>query len=614
MDYFERNIRILESSDHSISPITTSNLKFKYEGVLKEEEYFSSDEGQVIKIKNELDYKNAPNPQKRQLYFIFGIFGIEEINRVIEKGHDKSMFIIIEPELSFVLSAMQNKDLTILDRDNVMVVAQPLSQLSTILDSIFKTSLVLLTSNVVFYATYYYRMYDSKTYLDAVKVISHSIKYKLFTLGNSIEDSLIGLKHNIQNLRYIKDSLDFSELKNKFKDKPVIIVSAGPSLDKNIKDLNKAKGKALIFAVDTIVDKLLKEHIIPDFIFSIERIDEVYEYFYKNKEYPKQVTLIAPPVIKPQIFKGFGGKIGIPLRDNVHEFRWYNEILNLDNDAFVSMGSSVAHLAFGVAVHLGASPIVLVGQDLAYSDDPNKTHSKGTIYDENKFNMLEEEKFNTPGYYGGEVLTRKIWLDFKNWFEVQIIKLNLNVINATEGGARIEGTKQMDLMEVIQKYCNESLNIDETLNKISTYNIDKTKVYNNLQLEIKKLKNIKDQAYKLKKILSKINLKNVNSEEMLVKELKKMKKVDSLLNLIVTHPLVFHNLQSYIVNMFRKFYRIPDGVSKENVNENLVIQMEFVQVTETVLNSIINTIEEAMKEKIENNDSKHPKERGSIVY
>ena len=45
---------------------------------------------------------------------------------------------------------------------------------------------------------------------------------------------------------------------------PAIVVAAGPSLNKNIDELKRAKGKAFIIAVDTAIKPLLKKGIIPD--------------------------------------------------------------------------------------------------------------------------------------------------------------------------------------------------------------------------------------------------------------------------------------------------------------------------------------------------------------
>ncbi|WKA47116.1 DUF115 domain-containing protein [Geobacillus zalihae] len=593
MNFLETNIASLaRNSKNMISEIKESDLKFLYVNKIGDSEFFVDRNEKIYEIRNEIIEEDKPNKKIRQLYFIIGIYNVDEIKFMIENANKNTFFIIIEPELSFLLAAMQNKDLTFLEKDNVMIVAQPVNQLQAILEKIFTTLIVFLTANVKIYATYYYRTYDLATYKEIVKIISNSIKYKLFTLGNSVEDSLIGLAHNLLNIRYLNGSLDVRELKNKFKNIPAIIVSAGPSLDKNIHHLKNVKGKALIFAVDTILERLLKEGIIPDFVLSIERINEVYEYFYKNKEIPQDITLIAPPVIKPIIFQEYKGKYIIPLRNEVSEYRWLDGILNFGEKAFVTMGSSVAHLAFGMAEHFGASPIILVGQDLAFSEDLNKTHSSGTIYDKNQFTMHEEPKYEIEGYYGNKVLTRKIWLDFKKWFEIQILNRGIKVINATEGGAKIEHTESLPLKEAIETYCTRIIDVQKVLEECPKYTVNINDVIKKLEEEIKNIKKINHQANELNSKLRKISLHDKASTDELLKVLNEMKQVDLLLSAIYKHKLVVHNLQSQIVNSFRKLYSLEEVLSTEVVRQNLNIQLEFTEVVAKITENIIKVIED----------------------
>ena len=54
------------------------------------------------------------------------------------------------------------------------------------------------------------------------------------------------------------------------KDISAIVIAAGPSLNKNIKELKRAKGKAFLIAVDTAVKRLLKEGIVPDMYATLD--------------------------------------------------------------------------------------------------------------------------------------------------------------------------------------------------------------------------------------------------------------------------------------------------------------------------------------------------------
>lgn len=53
-------------------------------------------------------------------------------------------------------------------------------------------------------------------------------------------------------------------------DIPVILVSAGPSLEKNVEDLKEAKGHALIWCADAALPTLLSHQVIPDLVASVD--------------------------------------------------------------------------------------------------------------------------------------------------------------------------------------------------------------------------------------------------------------------------------------------------------------------------------------------------------
>lgn len=229
--------------------------------------------------------------------------------------------------------------------------------------------------SIKFYFTTYYREHGLNVSLELVKKAKETVKYKALLLGNSIEDSLLGFNQTMSNISCLLRSKDVSHLKNTFANKPAIIVSAGPSLNKNIAKLKDMKNKAIVIAVDTIASRLCNEGIIPDFICSVEREVETYTYFYENKQYPSETTLVGPMVLYPPIFEEFKGDIILPMREHVGEFNWIRKVFDIHGENYIETGNSCAHVAFGFAKHIGASPIVLVGQDLAFGSTTEQSHA-----------------------------------------------------------------------------------------------------------------------------------------------------------------------------------------------------------------------------------------------
>jgi hypothetical protein len=149
-------------------------------------------------------------------------------------------------------------------------------------------------------------------------------------------------------------------------------------------------------------------------------------------------------------------------RNTVPSERWFGK--NIDNLITLDTGTSVANLNFMIAYLLGCSPIILVGQDLAFSND-GKQHVKGTIYDKlGEETIRDKDYVEVRGQNGEKLLSKKVWKDFKEWFEIKIVEHEINCIDATEGGAYINGSEIMNLRDVAKKHFN--LDKRDDINKI----------------------------------------------------------------------------------------------------------------------------------------------------
>ena len=126
------------------------------------------------------------------------------------------------------------------------------------------------------------------------------------------------------------------------------------------------------------------------------------------------------------------------------------------------MGGSVATAAFNVARMIESRTIVLVGQDLAFQGEV--THAGG----EKEKHPINDQVTYVDGIAGKKVKTRRDWLTFLEWYKDVISQLedNITVIDATEGGAKIEGTKIMKLSDVIKKYCKKEFDFKKVLKKL----------------------------------------------------------------------------------------------------------------------------------------------------
>lgn len=244
---------------------------------------------------------------------------------------------------------------------------------------------------------------------------------------------------------------------------PAFVVSAGPSLNKNIRELRRAKNKAFIIAVDTAVRPLLKAGITPDMFATLDGIK--LEWDTLIGEGAREIPMLAKLMATKGMLDYHTGKkffVNDGLRYAVELFR-----INGKSLEGLPTGGSVATLAFSLVCQLGFRKIVFVGQDLAYTN--NRSHADGTFKEE----MPEEDTKNfimVPGNYEEEVPTISSFDDFRKWFGDYIAwwvkDHEVEFINATEGGARIEGTTLMTLKEVIDRECKKEVDIKSCIDSI----------------------------------------------------------------------------------------------------------------------------------------------------
>ena len=237
--------------------------------------------------------------------------------------------------------------------------------------------------------------------------------------------------------------------------RPAIIVSAGPSLDKNIMELKKAKGKAFIIVVDTALKAVLRAGIVPDLAITIDPHKPL--ILFDDARIHKLPMIFCVMSNKQVIDRQKGKKIYFGDSESYIQKIYDKHEKKLST---LETGGSVACNAFSTAFFLGFTQIILVGQDLAY---PNgKEHTKDA-YDNEAENKLKDGKryFEVEDIYGGKVLTEENMDAYRLWFETQIVRYpKLHVIDATEGGAKIRGTEIITLKEAIDRECSELEEVD----------------------------------------------------------------------------------------------------------------------------------------------------------
>ena len=297
------------------------------------------------------------------------------------------------------------------------------------------------------------------------------------------------IQHGVQIVPKAARHPGIDILYNRFKGVPAVLVSAGPSLDKNIDALKAAEGHALIAAVNAAAAPLAKAGIRPDLIAVVEGLDLRAQL--ADLPWLDKVALAPTLACFPGFYDLNVRKIFTVADQSAVCSDWF---VRAYQRAYFSSGGSVSCSTYSLLHALGCDPIILIGQDLAYTDGLSyssaATFGKQTMeYDEKtkRLRAVESDRndaietirkdggleslttlnaVEVPAYGGnGLVYTVGIYNMFRDWFETTATTWakDRTLINATEGGARISGFTEMPLAEAIAAYCTKPISISNVM-------------------------------------------------------------------------------------------------------------------------------------------------------
>lgn len=271
------------------------------------------------------------------------------------------------------------------------------------------------------------------------------------------------------NFRKLGSSKSFGSLIDKIdKDVPAIIVASGPSLAKNMHLLKEAKGKSVIISADSAVSALLANDIVPDLYISVDPHKEAKSF---EDDRVKDIPSVVELTSSVNAIKEGQEHFFLFNRDNKYLENFIDEY-NVDMH-MIGSGGSVANMCFDTAITIGFRTVIFIGLDLAYTG--NKTHVENTA----RYGMAIEESTveYTTDIYGNQVKSSGEFAIYRGLIEEGIAASpDMCVIDATEGGALVRGTKIMTFAEVISKYCTKDFSIANAIAEAEDLFTDEQKI------------------------------------------------------------------------------------------------------------------------------------------
>lgn len=397
------------------------------------------------------------------IYFIFGLSDGRHVREILKNCDETNRIVVCEPDFDAFCMAAAHFDISdILNDERVILYIPDITvELRGILSGIIEYSKVGIIDFLILPGFDILHKEACETYMDSIidkmqDVMVHRGTYMLF-------QRMIP-QHTLYHMRKMISQSNHEQLRRALDEKditniPAIIVSAGPSLDKNVQELKKAQGKAFIMVVDAAVRTVIKAGIRPDMICTID--PESPDRFFDGLEL-KDMNWSCIRMTRPEVLKWEGQKI---FYYGFFEKNW--NVLIDDKLGYnfpdIPSGGSVSSAAFMLAFRLGFKKMILVGQDMAFTGGVSHTKGINEAFGDNDEYIKSRSLMQVEGNDGSILDTDfQMWYYLK-WFEraIKLYENDFSVINATEGGAKIEGTEVIPLKTAIERECTGELNMYE---------------------------------------------------------------------------------------------------------------------------------------------------------
>lgn len=587
MEIFEENLKTLSSYYPQMDELI-GEAKEKFEPELEIIEEAAYDGERIIKVtkENRTCYLNGKrNPEEpakiwvetlgelaaNSPIFIMGLGNPAYLQELVEHAKDRLAIFVYEPSFQIFLDFLEHVPLKRWMEKHLIVFW--VKGIEGMDDKAMggMVERILRYETISHYRKLILPNYDVLFPEEAVaflRKINDSMSSEIVNYMTQMRFANVTIKNLLDNVKYLCDGYKTTHLVNVIpNDIPGIVVAAGPSLNKNIHELKRAKGKAFIVAVDTAIKPLIAAGIIPD-MFAI--VDGKKPLDLIKKEEAKEIPLVTTINASSDILKYHTG-----MKFFYNESYVIAEQILMHGDrqyGGVDTGGSVATSAFSLLYKIGLTRIILVGQDLAFTD--NKSHADGTFE-----KVMKEE--NTAGFImvegnvEKEVPTTgslKIYLD---WYEKYIAdirereKEEYHIINATEGGAKIKGTEIMTLHDAIERECTKEVDIQECLSHLSPMLDEDSRKWaveylDGIPKEFQRLAQDARKARKLYEKLDKVcDKKHIDSKEYL----SVLKKIEKMVKKIESNTVVYQLVNETMVGqryvLLSEQFEHKDSVQEE---------------------------------------------------
>lgn len=530
-------------------------------------------------LENDTEEYTKPNAKKEDVIVLIG-FGSGKIAKNLIEDFPGNTIICYETDLESLKYVLDNIDVSAcFKHDNLFFFANKEEEIENTITATFNLfagkfnfgDLIVITNPLLDKA-------KAKKIEETIQKLYTPVVLNRNTLLLKSQYIIENMVKNISDVA-LGQGLEF--LKDKAKDKPVLIVASGPSLSNDIETIKKYRNKFIIIAVDSVINVLEQNNIKADIICGLDyqqvTLEKYSPLMKSNKAY--ESLFVFEPAIFYQIPKLFKNKI------YKTEESSFLELLDIKPNYEVFPINAVTHLAVNTAYILGANPIVFVGQDWAYTKLEH--HAKGTILPQG----LPEKLIWVKGNYEEKVPTDENLYSGLTIMSEIVKFLTSNgkqVINATSGGAYIENT-EIKTLEEIAKTIKKNTSFTVQFNKKSS-----------LSKYIKKLKNVltqmnqaihkADKAIKLNQSIQKIYAKYKDIEKIRLK----VEESNKINNELYTNPIMTKFVFFFYFQEFYNYFKEETDIKNQTMEKRIEQSTKYFELIKTHTQSLLELVKKTI--------------------
>ena len=302
----------------------------------------------------------------------------------------------------------------------------------------------------------------SRSLVDLATTARTSMTTMLAQSGTTIENQLSNLDHYAMGA-------GIEDLAGIARGRLGVVVSAGPSLRRNLEVLARpgVRDRCAIVATQTTLRPLLDAGIAPHFVTALD-YHVISSRFYEGLDPAalEDTELVIDSRVNRAVTEAWPGRIRCIPSTQLDEF--LGPLAR--GGSRLQASTTVAHLAYTFARHLGCDPVALIGQDLGFTD--GLYYAPGTAIHEvwlpelNSFNTVETMEWERIVRHrnhlserhdvnGRRIFTDAQMLNYLQSFEVRFaedVRQGLRIVDATEGGVRKRNTEVRTLLETIEAH------------------------------------------------------------------------------------------------------------------------------------------------------------------